>query len=409
MNFPLRIALRYIFSKRSFHIINLVTIISVIGITVGVAALVCVMSIFNGFRDITKNQIIGFDPHVRVLPGQDLSGQEAEKLKARLSPLDNVASCSSVNTGRAVAVRGTSLQVLNIMAIDETDSYYKSSMTRKLILGAFDVGKSQAGMPYVVFGAAIGDRLRLFPGDTIYLYSPEMIESAISTYQRLSGIKCLVAGIFQTNQDFDMYAFAGSGLGSSLFGERSAGTKSIDIRLKDIDRLDESLGKIRKTLPQGMKIESWKDLNKELYRVMDYERTATFIILSLIILIAVFNVMASLFMTVVEKKRDISVLISLGAKRIQMRRIFILQGSLIGGFGTLSGAALGLFLCWGQIHFKWFRLDNAKFIVDSIPVLIDPLGVTLVCATALVLSWAATIYPSKRAYDADIIEGIRNE
>jgi lipoprotein-releasing system permease protein len=154
---------------------------------------------------------------------------------------------------------------------------------------------------------------------------------------------------------------------------------------------------------------SWKDLNKEFYGVMQFEKMATTFVLSIVLIVAIFNVFASLTMTVLEKKKDISILRAMGATSMFIRKLYLWEGITVGILGTFLGATLGVSLCWGEQSFKWLKLDASKYIMDSIPVELNYLDVLLIMLLSLFLTFSATIYPAYRASKLNIIDSIREE
>lgn len=404
MNLPLRIALRYTLTRRSFHFITVITYLSVLGIVVGVAAIICVMSIFNGFGRLIEGQVIGFDPHIRI---ENPGGEKKEELITQIRQLDNVRSAVWTMQGRVIALREGNPRIFVLNAVSEKDKMAFADISEKVAYGKFNI--SPAGRyPRIVLGASLADRLRSLPGDTIVIMTPGMIEASVRTFMLKPGIRMVVSGLFQTNvKDYDdRYGFISLDAGAKIFRGTEKTRAMIDVRLDSPDRAEETALLISKIAGSETRIRTWRGLNEELFEIMRFERMSTFTVLSIIIIISVFNILVSLTMTVVEKKSDISVLKAMGADDRQVRNIFVLQGIITGLAGTFIGAALGLLLCFGQQEFGWFAVDTAKYIVSAIPVDVDPLDVVAVCGVSLLLSVVATIYPAKRAARSLIAEGI---
>lgn len=407
MNFILFFARRYIFARHSFNIINIVSIISIIGITVGVAALISVMSIFNGFSDVAKEQILGLDPHLRIVPDKNMSDNELNALIQKVNAITGVTSCMPVKYSRTVVFKGENMQVLQLYAIPSEKIQVISGVRNNIIFG--DSKFSNSELNEIIIGAGIGDRLRVFAGDTVYLMTPAMIETALRTYRRPSPIKSIIRGVYLVNNDYDFYGFAEINKISELFENQGIFEFAIDIRIAKIDELEKIKYHISQFLPTNYHLETWKDLNKEIYSIMDFEKLVAFSILSLIILIAVFNIFALLNMTVAEKRGDISALKAMGANDRTIIQIFISVGLIIGIIGTILGVILGLGLCYGQIHFGWFKLDTTKYFVSQLPLRVDYSNVVLICFVALLLSFVATLYPSKRAANTELLKALREE
>lgn len=409
MNLSFRIALRYVYSRKSFNFITIITLISFIGISAGVAALICVMSIFNGFRNIAESQMVGFDPHIRLVSKNNPFIFNADSLIDNINNLNSIESVMPILQGRVIAINGSNIQVFLLNGVKNEDVKSLSGISNSVAFGSFDI--SAHGLPGIVVGAALADRLRVLPYDTLYLLSPAMLETSIRTFRGSGGTPFIVTGIFQTNvKDYDiMHGFAAYRQSMPLFKTVESYASSVDIRLSALKNVEYVKNEIINRIPSDILALTWIDLNKELYKIMRFERMAAFVILSLIIVIAVFNILASLSMTVVEKRRDIAAMKAMGADNKMIRNIFTIEGLLVGTAGSLVGSALGLGLCFGQIHFKWFKIDTAKYIIDAIPVSIELIDTLIVFIVAVVLSFLATIYPSKRASETIIIQAIREE
>jgi lipoprotein-releasing system permease protein len=409
MSIELKIALRYIVTKRSFHFISVITFLSLIGITVGVAALITVLSIFNGFQDLTKSQFIGFDPHIKIVPEKGAWIKVTDSLVDKLESIPKIKIVTKSISGRVVGINNTELQVFSIVSIPKDKVDFLSGVRKTTIFGDFSI-QTKDGFPAIVMGNALADRLRVLPGDTIKLVSPKMIEQSVVGFQRQREVRAVLTGIFNSNiKDYDiMYGFASDTLGKLLLNPKIGYYSSVDIKLNDIQDLDE-VKDIVDTMVENdsYKIQTWQDLNPDLFNIMKFERFATFSILSIIIVLAVFNVLVSLSMTVVEKRQDIGILKAMGASSHTIRNIFLWEGFIIGIFSTMVGTALGLFVCWGQINFKWFRIDSSKFIIDSIPVAVNYDDVIIIALFSLFLTSIATIYPAYRAASTQVIEAIR--
>lgn len=401
-----RIAFRYIFSKRRVNLINIISFISIVGITIGVAALICVMSIFKGFREIARDQIIGFDPHIRLSSLSKESIIDSISIFEKIQKLDGVESCIPVINSRVIATKGNAMQVFNLYAIPDSIPLPIPKLRQSIIFGNL---KSKTIENELLLGAAIGDKLRAFPGDTVRLTTPAMIERMLMTFRPQSPLPVRIAGIYQTNQVYDSYAYTTYGIAKKLGIDINSGNQFIDLRLANPDIANDTKSVLKTVLGDSIKVETWTDLNVELYRVLDFERMATFIILSLIIIIAVFNVFASLAMTVTEKKANIAILKAIGAKDKAIQKVYLTLGISTGAIGTFAGTFIGIGLCLGQISFQWFKLDQGKYIVPAIPVSIDYISIIIIISVSMALTALAAYFPSVRAANTTIIQAIREE
>lgn len=402
------IALRYIFGKRSINVITLITFISILGITTGVAVIIIVMSVFNGFRDFTESQMLKNDPHIRILPKSGSSIEYNQELVNYLNSEKSILSYSPISEKRTAILNSGNMQITQLMGFDSTAGSYLEDFKSFIALGKFTFANFEEDNGVVV-GAAVANKLGLYPGDTLSLLSPEMIEISIAGFRKPKPVIAFVNGIFQTNNpkyDESVVLASKNILNRVSFNDNFA--NYIDIKINDpynhssIQRYIENNFKNYKTL-------SWKDLNIELYNVMKFEQLAAFVILSIIILIAVFNVLASLTMSVIDKQADIALLKVIGLTNDDIRKIFINVGLFSGVISTFAGTILGLGFCYGQIYFKWLKVDTSKFMIDSIPVKPDYFYVFTVIVVSLLLSGLATIFPAKRATETNIINAMRSE
>lgn len=405
MNLSLKVALRYLFSKRSFHFITIIIYISIIGITVGVAALICVISIFNGFKELTENNIIGFDPHIRITNKESESFSLDTSLLSDIKTLENVISVQPVITGKTAAINKDIIQVFNIRCYGDNQNIPISSSHISNTIQFRPQGKK------IRLGLNLADALHLLPGDTVRLITPKDIEASLRTYSMNTGTKLLLESIYSTNiRDYDRFlGITDLETGRNIFNLGLGEIHSLDIRINDIDAIDNVKTKITEFLPEDFIIETWTDMNQELLGVMKFEKMMAYAILSLIILITGFNILASLSMTVVEKKKDIATMISMGESKKNVGKIFLYEGILIGTISTVLGTLLGLVLCYGQIYFKWFRFDTSTYIIDSVPVIVTTIDVFMIAFISLTISILSVIYPSRRASRTNIIESLRSE
>lgn len=402
------IALRYIFGKRSLNIITVITFISILGITTGVAVIIVVMSVFNGFRDFTENQMLMIDPHVRIIPADGNQLSFDPKLIDFLEHSDEIINYSPLINERTAIMKDGKMLIAEIVAVDSSHKDYLRDFASSTLIGRFDFLEDNSTKGVIV-GAGIAENLSLYYGDTISFVSPELIELSIRTFRRAKPINAIVTGIFQTNvPKYDQNIVISSNSILKGLVTKQIYANYIDIKIQNpynhskIQQSIENIFKSYKTL-------SWKDLNIELYNVMKLEQMVAFIILSIIILIAVFNVLASLTMSVIDKKSDIGILKVLGATNDSIKLIFRNVGLFSGIISTIAGTIIGLAFCYGQINFKWIKVDTSKFLIDAIPIKVDYYYVIIVVLFSLVLSALATIYPSKRAAGMNIINSIRND
>lgn len=408
MKIETRIALRYVFNFREFRIISIISFISFLGIVIGVAAILSASSIFNGFREFTENQLIGFDPHIRIEPKSGVHLHNSDNIIKRLKGIKEVKAVSSIISGKLIAIKKSNMIMMKLHGVKQDEFVDVSGIKKKMIVGKFKMLDYQK--PYIVIGTGLSDVLRAMPGDDITLMPFKNVEHAIKTLNFQQGNDIRVIGLFQThNAEYDdSYAYTDYNELKSILNFPDDAVSSIEIRVHDLKKVGE-IAEIIKKENHNIQVLTWYDLHRELYNVMQLERVSVFVILTLIIVLAVFNVLASISMTVTEKKRDIGILMAMGAKQSQIGRIFLFESIIIGTLGTILGIALGLLFCYGQIEYGWFSLSASKFLITSIPVSVYFTDVIAVAAVSLGLSYISGIIPSRRASKTPVNENIRFE
>lgn len=409
MSFERFIALRYLRSKQQTLFINIIMLVSVAGITVGVAALLIVLSVFNGFNKVVTDVLVGFDPHLRVIPAHGARMVLTDSLRDEFNRLqglrgwspyiDSKAMLTARNVNRVVVVRGV---------VDSTVGLV-SGVRDALVLGTFDVATAR-GMPGIVVGLTLADRLGATVGSELTVVSPVGVDAVLLQYGQPVTQTFTVVGIYDSrNKEYDSYyAFISLDVARKLFqyGEAVSG---IEMRTKEIDRSEDLQKQLHKRLGSAFNVLTWYDLHKDLYSVMQIERWSAYVILCLIIGVATFNMLGSLTMGVIEKRRDIGVLKSMGATNRSVLRVFMFEGLFVGAIGTLLGISIGLGVCYAQIHYQLFPLDPNVYIIPAIPVDVRWTDFAAIGSASMLLSSLAALYPARRAATLMPVEAIRWE
>lgn len=439
MKLELRIALRYLLWRGSFNFISIITYISLIGIIIGVAALIIVMAIFNGFGEFAEQQLIAYDPHIKITAKSGAWINNSDSLLNAIRNFDEVNLVSPIISGRAVAMNKANMNAFIINGVNQSEIYSISGIPNSIIRGNFNIS-FHLGYPGLVIGAGLQKRLDLNINDTVEIVTPNILESSIKAYKKRSGKIFIITGIFQTNtKDYDdLLAYTSINIVQDLFNTPSNSISSFDIRLKNIDDVNKVIASLKKSLGNDYTIQSWFDLHKDLYRIMQYERYSAFIILSLVIIIALFNLLASLSMIVVTKQPDIALLKAMGLNNKSIKKIFSQLGLFIGSFGTIAGILLSY---WAYtiyqnpeitkmkifssnpfidaIYFSIMNiasnvidllsLDTDKYLLNKIPMAMSFWDIIAVALVTILISFLVTIYPSRRASKIVVSQSIRNE
>ncbi len=395
-------AQRYLLYKRSVSFITIITTLSVIGITVGVAALICVSAIFNGFGALYFDMMSTFDPHIRIIPQVKSNITE---LKKELYGLEGIEKVSIFHESKIIGSCKGATQPFMLRTVKMTDSAEIRGLLRSDGWGEKILGIHN-GIPFVIIGAGVSDKLKAGPGDTITIMSLGTIDQAAMTMSVPQGIRAIIGGIFITNiKEYDaamIYAFE-----ESLPSLQKYTYPYLDIRLEDKQAVPEMMELMSKK-KLGTLL-TWRDLHSDIYGVVEFEKMVSFIIVGLVVLVSAFNILASLSMTVVQKRRDIALLKALGASDRFIGNIYFTKGMIIGCSSTLLGAVLGIGLCWGQQTFGWITLDGAVSIVPTLPVVIDQAIVIFAISSSLLLCVLATIYPARRSASMAIADNISEQ
>ncbi|MFO8023204.1 MAG: FtsX-like permease family protein [Perlabentimonas sp.] len=394
MNFPLYIARRYLFAKKSHNIINIISLISVVGMATGVMALVVVLSVFNGFDSLIKSMFSTFDADLKIqlVEGKTFPDSLAEIDSVRNHP--SVAVFSEVLQENALfkyrkrqhigIVKGVSRNYADQTGID-------SMMTN----GEFKLWRES--QPLVVMGQGVAYYLNanLAHFDPLEIYMPRRGRlPTISTATAFNSKAIMPSGIFGIEQEFDSeYTILPIEFVRDLLKYDNEVT-SIEIMLKEDYRYSKAQKEIQEIVGEKFRVLNRQQQNESLYRTMKSEKLAIGLILSLILVIASFNIIGSLSMLIIDKRKDVETLRSLGADNRMIQKIFTMEGLLISLSGTALGAIFGLLICWLQVRFKLVRLQGTGgFIIDAYPIDIQFLDISLILLLVIAISFFAAKFP----------------
>lgn len=407
MSYEHFIAKRYMFSKRRMNFITILSIISSLGIMIGVAALIVILSVFNGFGNLVTSILVSFDPHVRITVKNDSYIDYNNELSKILQADKNITEFHPFVDGKTVLLSGDVHHVVNLKGVEQ-DTAGSWGVLNRINIGEKLAPDDKDG---ILIGLNLAIRLRSLPGDTITAASFNNISQSALTFEMPETKRYIVRGIFETNnKDYDLsYVFTNLSSSQELLTMEGE-IHGYEIRLMDINKSEEVKERLEQVLNKNdYTIDTWYDLHQDLYTVMQIERWAAYIILSLIIAVATFNVLGSLTMTAIEKKKDVSLLRTMGGKKKSLIKIFMYQGLMIGGIGSVAGAVIGYLICFIQINYKIYPLDPGKYIIDAMPVLMKFSDFIWIMGMSFLLSFLATLYPARRAANSKIIESIKWE
>lgn len=395
MKLSLYIARRYLFAKKSRNAINIISSISVAGVTVGTMALVIVLSVFNGLEDMVKSIFGTFDPDLEISITEGKVFLPEESKIAKLRTIEGIADYSLVLEENALLKYGDKQYIATVKGVD--DSYSRITGLDSVMWDGEFLLKDEKGREFAVVGQGVANNLGI--GLTfltpLNIYVPKRTGSASSVNVSNAFIRKYVfpSGIFNIEQEFDSkYIFVPLDLMRDLL-EYSSEVSGIELKLKNNFPVDKVQPQIEELFGEDFTVKNKYQQQELFYKVMKSERMAIFFILSFIILIASFNIIGSLTMLIIEKEKDIEILRSLGADSALIRKIFLFEGWLISIIGSFAGLILGIFICWLQQRFGLVRLQGDSLIIDAYPVVLKLADLLMITATVLLIGFWAAWYP----------------
>ncbi len=406
------VAMRYLRARRHEGFISVVAAVSLLGIALGVATLIIVMAVMNGFRQELLGRILGINGHVTVHADAG-SIPDYETLVARLAALTEVTTAVPQVQGQVMVSRAGSVVGALVRGLRPADLRGRGLIADSLVAGSLaDFAPGQG----VLVGSRLAQNLRLSVGDDITLVSPSGNQTAIGTLPRIKSYP--IAGLFEVG----MYEYDNGFIYMPLadaqkFFRLPGRVNAVELFLADPDQVARTRRKLSGELGGGFRSVDWQQANSSFFNAIQVERNVMFLILSLIILVAAFNILSGQYMLVKGKGRDIAILRTMGATRGTVMRIFFLSGASVGIAGTLTGVALGIAFAANIEAIQDFleRMIDAQlfapeiYFLSQVPAHVDLTEVGQVVAMALVLSFLAPIFPAWRAARLDPVEALRYE
>ena len=414
MSYEMFIGLRYLRAKRKQTFVSLITLISIAGVMVGVTALIVVIAVMNGFKEDLRDKILGVTSHV-VISRFDGNISKYQEVRAKVGEVSGVNAATpfiytQVMISSRKAISGAVLRGIEPKTASKVINLPKNLRAGSLEeLEAENKPEGMRSTPGIILGNELARNIGASRGEPVTVISPLGRLTPLGRVPRSQTFR--VAGIF----DSGMYEYDSTIAYVSLWaaqrflgiGDRVTG---IEVRVDDIyeaDRVARAIGKALGGYPYWSR--DWMRMNKNLFSALKLEKIVMFIILTLIILVAAFNIVGTLIMVVIEKTRDIAILKSMGATRRSIMKIFMIEGAVIGLVGTLLGLLGGYTMCTLLATYKFIELPSDVYYISTLPVQMNPLDVALIALAAIVITLAASVYPAWQASRFDPAEAIRYE
>ncbi|HEY3827159.1 MAG TPA: ABC transporter permease [Bryobacteraceae bacterium] len=410
-SFELFIAGRYLRARRKEKVISVITVISVVGVAAGVMALIISLAVNNGFQNTLQRNMLAATAHVNVLdkdPGVGMSDWRSLVEKFRHVP--HVVAVAPVLYDQVILSAAQGTKLITLKGIDIRDELSTSETLRHLKKGSLDRLKEDNGLPGLVIGSKLAQDNGLVLNSVVTLIDPQGSLTPFGPGPRSQRFR--VAGIFETNffDVDDTWAYASIAGVQKLRSSIGDVVNTIELRLDNPDLAPEIANEVvRLAGLQKYTSITWQDQNRQLFHALKLERVVTAITIGLIELVGALNILITLTMIVLTKYKDIAVLMSMGARRGQIRRIFVVQGAMIGVIGTAIGLVIGYVFCYFAGQYHWIPLDESVYALSYVPF--DPrfLDGVWITAVALGVSVLATLYPARNATRITPVEVLRYE
>jgi lipoprotein-releasing system permease protein len=404
MRFEFLVAIRYLKAKRKQAVVSLITVISVIGVAAGVAALVIALAINAGFRRDLQDKLLGASAHITILKPTREGILNYRSLSEQAAAVEGVVAASPALHQTVLLSTGVNSDGVVIKGVIPELEAERSDVFDTLLEGRFEDLEGNS----VIIGENLARSLGSFLGDRLQVMSAETRITPVGPLPRTRILE--VVGIFKSGLfQFDSgWVFAPIGVVQGLIGAGDIAS-SIEVQIDDIDESETIATEILAVLDQDLDFTDWKTQNSSIFEALQLERLVMFITIGLIVIVASLNIVVTLVMMVLEKTRDIAVLMSMGATRENIRRVFVAQGVVIGVIGTFLGLIVGNLVSYLADAYRLVSLAPDVYSIAYVPFRLSPLDSVIVAVAAILISYLATIYPSRAASKLQPVEALRYE
>ena len=399
MNFPFFIARRYLFSKKSTHVINVISSISVIGVAVATMALVIVLSVFNGFHDLVASLFTSFDPQLKVVPVEGKTAPADDPILTKIRLLPQVDVATETVEDQALAIYNDHQAMVKIKGVD--DNFAELSHITDILYGDGSFSLPAANLEYGTVGIRLAQNLGIGAqwDGFLKIYAPKK-EGQLDMTNPGDGFVVdslnspgVLFAVKQAKYDKN-YIITSISFARNLFGQQGM-LSDLELRLKPGSNLDAVKAEMQQIAGNKYKVLDRFEQQEDTFKIMSIEKMIAYIFLTFILVVACFNIIGSLSMLIIDKKNDVVTLRNLGANDKQITRVFLFEGRMIAVIGAVIGIGLGLLLCFLQQQYGFVRLGDSEgsFIVDAYPVSVHYSDVAIIFVTVIAVGWLAVWYP----------------
>ncbi|MBF6561433.1 MAG: ABC transporter permease [Candidatus Binataceae bacterium] len=410
MRYELQIAVRYLRARRRDAFISITTIFTAVGVMIGVAALVVVLAVMGGFEASLRQRILTLTPQVQILSFNGaIANPDALLRRADMSP--GVAGSDPFIIGQAMVSSPRGISGVIVRGIDPKNAAITSQLRRYIQHGSLDIlsvpGGGAVATPAagaaqfvpdgaVAIGSTLADQLKVGVGDPLTAVVP--ITAGANNELTTKTGHFTVGAIFESGVAFIDRDLVFMGLGNAQrFFDREGKVDGIEVRLKNLDDTDLVTAQLRASFGSGYRVSNWLEFNAAAAAGFEMLKRVYALVLLLLIGVAAFNLVATLIMVVMEKRKDIAVLMAMGATPRDVRLIFVLKGLIVGAFGTVAGLTLGAIACFVLSHYHFIHIQKDIYGMSTVPVAVEPLSFAIVAAASMILCLLATFYPARQA------------
>lgn len=415
MRYELFIGLRYLRARRQETFISLITLISVLGVMIAVMTLNVVMAVMTGFEETLRDRLLGINAHIALLRSGDQL-HDYEGLVQKVLEQDGVVAASPTIYGQVMVTSGSRVSGVVVRGVDpdrvnavvDLEPYVREGSVAALKEhNPLQVEDRTVLLPGLLMGERLAAQLGVFVGSPVQVVSPLGSPTAIGVIPKVR--RFIVAGLLNTGMsEIDSTLVFMALPDAQRFFELGEAVSNIEIRVHNVNRARDIADRIQVQLGFPYITEDWTRLWPNLFSALQLEKTVYFLVLLLMVLIGAFNIISTLVMVVMEKRKDIAILMSMGATRASIRKIFLLKGFIIGVVGTTLGVLLGLAVCALIAQYR-FELPKDVFLISTVPVRIYASNFLIVTVASFLVCLIASIYPSRQAARLDPVEIIRYE